>query len=424
MIADTGSMVKRRREGELRQPMMAQGPDGPSARIGPPTVSPNGGVQLARPTPMNPVLRGSMAARAAPSGGVAALSGGRLRNWAETIGSQPNGQPAAPRIAAPTGAGMAISREAADAVPDDAVSYGRSPGDGSVMPGPVGMGAPAPTRTASTTAQPIAAPDGTMAGTPMPPPVAVPGGRMATTSAPPAPAPMAPPSAPVLNTGMTEAPGGPAPILIDGQRDNTNLNPLNDRIRDQTTSWLDNPSPYDDDLWQREVERARVTHDEQSAAGREALSANLARRGVDFGTIGRQGFEGFETDRARAFDRDVLTPMLADRARGIGDARTSAFNAGNQERGYYDNQRNTARDQEIQRIQLEEAIRSGRVGEDQDWLRMILGLTGQTGGAALDAAGMQGNAAGGNANALGGFSEQLARLLGSRGRALPAPAGG
>ncbi len=192
-------------------------------------------------------------------------------------------------------------------------------------------------------------------------------------------------------SGATQVPGGIQPTIgpPGGGNANTNLNPLNDAMRRRTMEWLENPSPYDDELWNREVDRARTTYDENTAAGRDRLNADLARRGVDFGTIYRNDRNDFETDRARGFD-DIMTGFLSDRARGIADARRQSFDAGSMERGYYDDLRNTARGN---------ALQENVIGDERqrEWLRMAmqaLGVGSQQTGEASEGYGRTGTAAG------------------------------
>lgn len=191
-----------------------------------------------------------------------------------------------------------------------------------------------------------------------------------------------------------------------GSSPNTNLNPLQDRMRQQTMDWLNNPSPYDDALWQREVDRARATYDQQTNTGRQRLEAELAGRGVDFGTIGGREFSDFESNRARGFD-DILTGFLSDRARGISDARAQAFNAGNSERNYYDNLRQTARGNAMEEWQAGDQ-------SSQRWLAMAmnaLGIGTDNAGQASQGYGQTGAMAGaGNAELM----KYLAEYFGTR----------
>lgn len=431
MLNNPLAMARQLRTARTKQPMTAQGPQGPIASVPAPKVAPSGGMQLARPMPAPgaaPVLKQLAPRVAAPTAAPAPSSTpGAPPAQLRTMSSAPVLRAPAP-MAGPESAQrfdgeMANMRAATPRAPmaDTPQTF-----DG---------GEPAPILRA-----PMPGPDGSagdISGDLAPaqdPTFGGPSRPMNTPAAAPMRAPMAPPAggedpmaAPPGSTITSTAPnGGTPPIAPPAGNSNTNLGPLNDQLRGQTMSWLNNPSPYDDELFQREVERARVSHDRETARGKASLESDLARRGVDFGSIGRQGFNDFAVDRATAWDNNVMTPMLANRAQGMADARRQAFDAGNAERGYYDGQRNTARDQEIQRMQLQEAIRSGRVGEDQDWYRIIQQMTGQAGGAALDQAGMQGNTAAGNAGAVGDYAAYLARIYGNRAPgapALPAPTG-
>jgi hypothetical protein len=187
-------------------------------------------------------------------------------------------------------------------------------------------------------------------------PPRVPTGVPAPPIAPPIAAPSASPSVP------TAVPGG---------RQVTDAAPTVTPPTGGEGGW---DSSYDDAIWDQAQER---------------LEAELADRGVDFGTIGGRSLVDFE-------------------GRRIAGQQDSAFQ------------------REIQRLQLEEGIRTGRVREDQDWLQMLMSGYGNVGGAALDQAGAQAGAAAGGAQSLGSLAELLARYYGSRPGttpAVPAPTG-
>jgi hypothetical protein len=113
---------------------------------------------------------------------------------------------------------------------------------------------------------------------------------------------------------------------------------------------LENPSPYDDELFKQETER-----------GREALNEDLAARGLDYSTFAPE-----------LYSKRVLQPLLSERARGIADARAQALQGAQSvigqrtgyeaqgreelrgERGYVDQLREQARQQDLQRYALEQ----------------------------------------------------------------------
>jgi hypothetical protein len=159
-------------------------------------------------------------------------------------------------------------------------------------------------------------------------------------------------------------------------------------MRNETLRRLQNPSPYDDALWQKEVDRAKASSEEQWKGRRDALDADLAARGINWSSVAGDKLSDFNTARGRSWD-DVLTGFLSDRAKGIGSARDQAFNAGSTERNYYDKLRQDAIGNQFDVTRLQEALRQGREGTALDWTRLGLGALGQsTSGSADLGAGM------------------------------------
>lgn len=127
--------------------------------------------------------------------------------------------------------------------------------------------------------------------------------------------------------------------------------PLQQQTQDAASRALANPSAYDDTLFKQEVAR-----------GRESLDADISNRGLDYSTIAPQLF----SDR-------VLSPLLSERARSISADRQRALEGAQGvisqrtgleaqgrgelrgERGYTDQLREQARQNEIQRYQLGES---------------------------------------------------------------------
>lgn len=182
-------------------------------------------------------------------------------------------------------------------------------------------------------------------------------------SAPAAPPPAPPPpiAPPPTAAGATTAnlQGNEAPFRVTPGQSATQG--LQDSAVGAAQRALDNPSPYDDQLFKQEVAR-----------GSEALNADLSNRGLDYSSIAGD-----------LFSSRVLQPLLSERARSLADARTQALQGAgsviNQrtglesgqrdelrtERGYTDQLREQARSNAVQQYQLKE-------GSFQDTLRQAL----------------------------------------------------
>lgn len=191
--------------------------------------------------------------------------------------------------------------------------------------------------------------------------------------------------APVVGGGPSGAPAFPSTPApgVGAPGDLTNLDPVQQAMRDETLRRLQNPSPYDDALWQKEVDRAKLSSDEQWKRNRDSLDADLAARGINFSSIAGDKLSDFNTARSRSWD-DTLTGFLSDRAKGIGSARDQAFNAGNTERTYYDDQRQRGIDNQFDVTRLAEALRQGQEGTALDWTRLGLDALGNSTAGAAD----------------------------------------
>lgn len=222
-----------------------------------------------------------------------------------------------------------------------------------------------------------------------------PAGPMINPPAPAAPPPTPPPTAPgAVTQNLT---GQEAPFRVTPGTSATQG--LQDSAVTAAQRALDNPSPYDDALFKQEVGR-----------GSEALNADLANRGLDYSSIAGD-----------LFSSRVLQPLLSERARSIGDARSQAL-AGAQsvvgqrtgleagardelrgERSYSDVLRQQARDNSVQQYQLQE-------GSFQETLRQALASGDPTKAlyALNQAAGQYGDQAAGTNDALAQLAKQFA----------------
>ena len=217
--------------------------------------------------------------------------------------------------------------------------------------------APTPAPAPAAAPKPAAPPAPNIAPAAPPPAAAVPppaGGAPGTPNiAPTVPQPPASAPAPAGQPGqfgevVRDIQGNERPQqILPGQSATA---PLQDRAQQEAMRALESPSPYDDQLFQQEVDRAR-----------QSFNADIAERGLDYSSIAPQ-----------EFSRTVLNPMLSERARGISEARRNAL-AGAQsvigqrtgleeggraelrgERGYTDTLRERARQNAIEQYQLGE----------------------------------------------------------------------
>lgn len=355
-----GSFIKRR----PLAPLAISRADGTSAAVKPPTQSrsPFGTlmspVQQLRPgaVPSSTLLQGFQRRLPKPPAAGAA--------------PQPAGAPAAP--AAPAPAANPLSQLQTGGTRTEPTINGR----------PVGAPAPAPTAFQRVAAQqPV----------------------LQAPAAPPAAAPAAPVAPGRFAEETRDIQGTERPQAISPGQSATQ--PLQEQAQAAAARALENPSPFDDDLFKQEVGRAR-----------EAFGGDIAERGLDYSTIA-----------PTLFAERVLNPMLSERARGIAEARRSAL-AGAQdvigqrtgleaqgrgelrgERGYVDQLREQARRNEIERYQLGES-------QFQTTLQQALASGDPSRAlAALQSAayGMGGPAAqyGAQAEATGGGLQDLAELF-------------
>ncbi len=229
---------------------------------------------------------------------------------------------------------------------------------------------------------------------------------------------------PAVGGGGTPAlPFTPSPG-IGAPGDFTNLDPVQAAMRDETLRRLQNPSPYDDALWQKEVDKAKASSDETWKRNRDSLDSDLAARGINWSSIAGDKLSDFNTARSRSWD-DTLTGFLSDRAKGIGAARDQAFTAGNTERSYYDNLRQQAIGNQFDVTRLAEALRQGREGTALDWTRLGLGALGQSADNSADiGSGLAQSAAGTNTGDY--LAQWIAQFYGKQapkpGVGAPAPA--
>ncbi len=207
-------------------------------------------------------------------------------------------------------------------------------------------------------------------------------GKVNTTTAGPAGGGGGAPAVGVGPSGTPAFPSTPSPS-VGAPGDLTDLDPVQKAMRDETLRRLQNPSPYDDALWQKEVDRAKASSEEQWKRGRDNLDADLAARGINWSSIAGDKLSDFNTAKARSWD-DVLTGFLSDRAKGIGAARDQAFNAGSTERNYYDKLRQDAISNQFDVTKLAEALRQGREGTAIDWTRLGLDALGNSTSGAAD----------------------------------------
>ncbi len=417
-------IAARMRKRASQQPMTVQGVNGPTARIPSPKQAPDGGFELQQPEPVlrspaapaaprsshpldapraarisspPPVLR---TATRAPSGSVPPIGLSRrpgAANWADQLNAQPGSAP--PAGGATNWADQLRMGSRAEAVAPGAPPTVAPPADGQNLADLLGVGA--------SRAEAVA---------PNAPPAAGPNlaGRLGVGSQPS----ILPPESPAMfadalgmmreSSPAAAAQGAPTigapdsmvdpygarvqnmdpqgPMAADGpMRGAPTIAPPQDptvpapavpaappTAPPTVAPPTDPNSPigaYDDPIWDMAQER---------------LEANLADRGVDFGTIGGRSLVDFE-------------------GRRIAGQQDAAFR------------------REMDRLGLEEAIRSGRVGEDQGWIQMILNGYGAGAGSALDAALLQGQSSGANADSLGSVAELFARYFGSRGNGQPLP---
>ena len=252
---------------------------------------------------------------------------------------------------------------------------------------------------------------------PQPPPITDRGGggRPPQPPAPPAPAPPPPVAGPQI--------GGTTPTPITGDEVPMQINPgrsddlqgvidsivsgaggggadadLDVALKEKALSQLDNPTAFDDDLFQKSLAQA------QGNVGRftddlfTRLDEKLAGRGVSFGNLAAEEFGDAGATAAR-FQNDLLLPLLRDKAAALGSARSSAFaNASNLtdrntgrrfgaagllggleqgergelrgERAFNEDLRGTARNEAIEELVLGENIRRGRDSDFREDLRL------------------------------------------------------
>jgi hypothetical protein len=231
-----------------------------------------------------------------------------------------------------------------------------------------------------------------------------------------------PPTSTTTNAPMTT---GPTPIITSpgssttsmngtgapSTTDPTNHDALNAAIRQRTLDQLNNPSPYDDALFQQQEGLAKNALDEQYKGLQDDLEANLASRGLDWSTIAAGRLNDLATEKGRAW-QNVMTQMLTDRANGIANARSQAFNQANAERGYYTGLDDTAFQRAVTTLGLQNALQQSADQSNLAWTQ--LGLNYGQGGPALGTLGNVANTATYNAGLAGQTgamtSSQLAEL--------------
>lgn len=216
--------------------------------------------------------------------------------------------------------------------------------------------------------------------------VARPGGVQTTTAPGGAGGGGGTPAVGVGPSGTPALPSTPAPAVGapgSAPADVTDLDPVQQAMRAETLRRLQNPSPYDDELWQKEVGKAKASSDETWGRNRDNLDADLAARGINWSSIAGDKLSDFNTAKSRSWD-DTLTGFLSDRAKGIGAARDQAFNAGSTERTYYDDLRQQATNNQFDVTKLQEALRQGREGTEMDWTKLGLDALGNSTSGAAD----------------------------------------
>lgn len=293
------------------------------------------------------------------------------------------------------------------------------------------------------TATPQPAPTPPPGGHPLPEPMPMPGtpqtpgGGSPSTPALPPPNP-APGGGPTAATGIpgvatAEITGDEKPFGVLPSQSNE-LQELSGKLQSEATRQLDDPSVYDDELFEQALGQSRRLIDEDYETQLNRLDADLARRGLGWNSSTYAGNrEDLAVERGRAM-QDVMTPLLRERAVSIGGARQAAFNnasnlagfrAGTEreardevrgERGYTDNLRRTARDDAIQETMLGEQLYNTRRQEWDDYLARSLGLSFQPFGG--DSAGLASAAQLSGDRAAAG-NQQLAELALLAGRFLP-----
>jgi hypothetical protein len=240
--------------------------------------------------------------------------------------------------------------------------------------------------------------------------------------------------------------GNEAPERILPRRSEA-VSELLQRLQAEALRQLEQPSPYDDELFRQALETERQRLDEYYGGLQRQLEAELARRGLSYGSTAGQMLADLATQRGRAF-QEVLTPLLRERAQALGSARRSAAETARDllgfrtaleaaergelrgERSYLDALREAAYEQALRQMQLEEAARAQQEAEFQRLLAQalatsdptaLLAALGQAGTGLGDVAAAYGQRAEASGRQLGSLAELLAMILAQRGGARSAP---
>ena len=177
---------------------------------------------------------------------------------------------------------------------------------------------------------------------------------------------------------------------------------LSSTLLQKSQDLLNNPSVYDDPLFQQQMDLAKRGLDQQYAGIEDNLKADLSQRGLDWSTIAAGKLGDFATNKGNAW-QNIVTQMLTDRAQGLAAARGQAFDQANAEQGYNANRDDTAFGRAVQLMQLQQSANAQNVAEQQGWAQLGLGaLNSAQQNALLQATGAQ--------NLSSATSDQLAQM--------------
>lgn len=108
---------------------------------------------------------------------------------------------------------------------------------------------------------------------------------------------------------------------------------LGGAMRERALENLENPSAYDDPLFQRGLEQAQRQIDDYYGGLQNRLEQDLGSRGIAYNSsIANTDFNRLASEQGRAF-QDVMTNLLQDRARTLAQDRAQAFREASGVRG-------------------------------------------------------------------------------------------
>jgi hypothetical protein len=233
--------------------------------------------------------------------------------------------------------------------------------------------------------------------------------------------------------------GDEAPQQVLPQRSEA-VSQLLQALQSEALRALQQPTAYDDELFKQATGQAQQLLDERYGALQRQLEADLARRGLDYGSTAGQQLADLATQRGRAF-QEILTPLLRERAQALGQGREAAANIARgllgfrtgleaQERGelrgersYLDALREAAREQALQQFglgesALQQALSQALGVSDPTALLQTLGSSASGLG---NVAGAYGEQAAQGGQQLGDLATLIAQLLAQRGNTSSSP---